>query len=108
MHLQSSLLVKLFVMSRRIGEFPIKRGSIRDATAHELRPRRDCNVWRRRLWQQAPKLWVKPAKIMTRAIAMGTDASAQPLDFCDQSIAVHLLQIVIHRIHQTSFRLARR
>src|SRR5262245_4967387 len=74
--------------TRRIRQFAIERFAIAQASAQEFRPRRDGNVRRDPLGQQAPEVRMMPAQIVTGAITVRADAGSQSLHFREQLLAV--------------------
>jgi hypothetical protein len=77
---------------RRIGELAIQRLAILDATPKKRRHR---YIGRDRLGQQTPELRVVPAQIVAAAIAVLTNAGAQPLGFDDQFFTGHLQEVFV-------------
>src|SRR5262245_662038 len=70
--------VELSVRPRGVWKFSVECLPILDAAAQKLWPVRNSEVFRNRLWQEVPKLWMMPAQIVTAAIAVGANARAQP------------------------------
>lgn len=92
------VLGKLPVVNGGIGKLAIQRRSVCDAATHEFRPGRDCDLRFDGLRQESPELRVKPAQIVSRAVAVRSDAGAEPLNLLNQRSAVHAIKIVIHSV----------
>ena len=92
--------VELSVRPWSVGEFLVERLPILDTAAQKLRPVRNGEVFRNRLWQKVPKLWMMPTQIVTAAVAVGANSRAQPDHLGDQFLPCQVGKIVVHRHHQ--------
>ena len=92
----TSRFSELLIVHGCLRNLSIERSPIGDTAPHELRPGWNRNIWGDRLWQQAPKLGVKPAQVMSRTVAMCTDTRAQSLYFRNQRFEVHYINIFVH------------
>lgn len=88
--------VGLDVRDRSVRPLAIKRFPISNASPQELRPRRNGDFWFDRLRQETPKLRMVPTEVMARAIPVGPDARAEPLNFRDEVIPAHAFEIIVH------------
>ena len=82
--------VELSIRPWSIGKLSVERLPILDTAAQKLRPVRNGEGFRDRLWQQVPKLRMMPAQIVTAAVAVGANSRAQPDHLGDQSSLVRL------------------
>ena len=92
--------VELSVRPWSVREFLVERLPILDTAAQKLRPVRNGEVFRNRLWQKVPKLWMMPTQIVTAAVAVGANSRAQPDHLGDQFLPCQVGKIVVHRHHQ--------
>src|SRR5216683_2090491 len=92
--------VELSVRPWSVREFLVERLPILDTAAQKLRPVRNGEVFRNRLWQKVPKLWMMPTQIVTAAVAMGANSRAQPDHLGDQFLPCQVGKIIVHRHHQ--------
>jgi hypothetical protein len=88
--------VVLDVCDRGVRQLTIQGLSVFDTSPQEFWPRRDSDFRGHVLWQQSPKLRMMPAEIMTTAVAVMSDSSAQSLDLVDQLFAGHPIQVFVH------------
>src|SRR5262245_25568966 len=76
----------------------IKRQSVLDAAAHELRPLRYHRQRVGILRQQTPEAKMMPAQVVPAGIAMLTNTPAQLFDLVEQLFPAHQAQILVHSV----------
>jgi hypothetical protein len=91
--------VELSVRPWSVREFSVERLPILDTAAQKLRPVRNGEIFRNRLWQKVPKLWMMPTQIVTAAVAVGANSRAQPDHLGDQFLPCQVGKIIVHRHH---------
>src|SRR6266850_3376028 len=93
---RSPLVLELLFCSRRIWHLSIERLAVPDAPPEELWPRGD--TWSRvaSFRQQSPQCWMMPTQLVSGAIAVLTDSSAQPLDLRDERLAIESCKVFVH------------
>src|SRR5699024_4993080 len=99
--------VELGIVDPNLGSLLIERLPVRNASAHELRPGRDGNVWIDLFGQGPPKIGMMPAQVMPRTVAMLTHRGAKLHHLSQQLVSRHGLQILIHTpslLHRRSTR----
>lgn len=83
-------------------QLTVQRLSIAEAAAQEFWPRRHRRLGIGFFGKQSPERGMVPAQLVTRTIAVLTDACAESLDLSDQVIARETLEIFIHGTLSTS------
>ena len=79
-----------------IRELSIERLSVAKAAAEKLRPVRDLGKRVLPFGQEAPKVGVVPAELVSARVAVAADAQTQTLRFGDELIARHAVEVVVH------------
>src|SRR5258708_12577190 len=81
---------------RRARDLAVQGFTIGHAASQEFGPRGYHHGRVDLFRQQPPELRVVPAQIVTRTIAMGADAGAQPFHFLDELVSGEPIEIGIH------------
>jgi hypothetical protein len=82
--------------ARSFWQLVVKRLTVSQAAAEELRPRRNCRHRVCPIGQEPPERRLMPAEIMARAVAVVPNAGAKLLRLSDQLLARHSFEIFVH------------
>src|SRR5688572_29377925 len=81
---------------RGTGQLAIQRLPVPQAAAKKLGPFRDGDLRCDFLREERPQVGVVPAKLVSGAVAMPADASAQTADFSDQLLPREVVDVFVH------------
>jgi hypothetical protein len=94
--------VEFPIRAPSIGEFPVEGRAICDTAAQELRPLGHGKILWDWLRQQAPKLRMVPAQVVTAAVAVSANASTQPDHLGNEFVSREFREIVIRDGHDVT------